>query len=151
MPGLAVGSSAPEFKLSRHQGRAFTRADLLGRTTVLVFYPFAFSPVCTEQLAVYNEVLEDLTQEGATLYGVSCDATWAQQAFKAQLRLDIEQLSDFHPKGSASDAFGVMDPGGFPKRALLLFGPDAVLRWSHVSASADDVPGANLIFDALAA
>lgn len=151
MSGLAVGSPAPEFSLARHQAPPFTRADLLQRTTVLVFYPFAFSPVCTEQLVVYNEVLEDLTAEGAVLYGVSCDATWAQQAFKAQLNLEIEQLSDFHPKGRVSEAFGVLHPDGFPHRSLLLFGPDAALRWSHVSDSPDDLPGANLIFDALAA
>ncbi len=151
MPGIAVGSSAPEFSLARHQGAPFTRADLLGRETVLVFYPFAFSPTCSEQLVLYNEVLADFAQEGATLYGVSCDATWSQQAFKAQLGLGIEQLSDFHPKGRVAEAFGVMRPGGFPERALFLFGADAVLRWSHVSASPGDLPGANLIFDALAA
>ena len=151
MPRLAVGSSAPEFSLARHDGPPFTRADLLGRTTVLVFYPFAFSPVCIEQLVIYNEVLEDFTGEGATLYGVSCDATWSQQAFKAQLGLDIEQLSDFHPKGRVSEAFGVLHPEGFPQRALFVFGPDARLRWSHVSEAPDDLPGANLIFDALAA
>ncbi len=150
MPRLAVGSSAPEFSLSRHDGPPFTRADLLGETTVLVFYPFAFSPVCTEQLVIYNEVLADFAEEGATLYGVSCDATWSQQAFKAQLDLDIEQLSDFHPKGRVAETFGVLDSGGFPQRAIFVFGPDAVLRWSHVSASSDDLPGANLIFDALA-
>ncbi len=151
MPRLAVGSPAPEFSLARHDGPPFTRADLLGRTTVLVFYPYAFSPVCTEQLAIYNEVLEDFAAEGATLYGVSCDATWSQQAFKAQLRLEIDQLSDFHPKGRVAEAFGVLHPDGFPQRALLVFGPDAVLRWSHVSDSPDDLPGANLIFDALVA
>ena len=151
MPRLAVGSPAPEFSLVRHDGPPFTRADLLGRTTVLVFYPFAFSPVCTEQLVIYNEVLEDFAAEGATLYGVSCDATWSQQAFKAQLGLAIEQLSDFHPKGRVAEAFGVLHPDGFPQRALLVFGPDAALRWAHVSDSTDDLPGANLIFDALLA
>ena len=148
---LAAGAPVPDFSLARAGGDAFTREDLRGRTTVLVFYPFAFSPVCTEQLVIYNEVLEDFAEEGATLYGVSCDATWSQQAFKAQLNLDIEQLSDFHPKGRVAEAFGVLDPGGFPHRALMLFGPDAVLRWSHVSTSPDQLPGANLIFDALAA
>ena len=150
MPPLAVGSSAPEFSLARHDGPPFTRADLIGATTVMVFYPFAFSPVCTEQLAIYNEVLADFADEGATLYGISCDATWSQQAFKEQLHLDIEQLSDFHPQGRVTESFGVLAAGGVPRRAIFVFGPDAVLRWSHVSASSDDLPGANLIFDALA-
>ena len=151
MPRLAVGYPAPEFSLTRHEAPPFTRADLLGRNTVLVFYPAAFSPVCTEQLAIYNEVVEDFAAAGARLYGVSCDATWSQQAFKDSLGLDIEQLSDFHPKGRVAEAFGVLAAEGFPRRALLLFGPDAVLRWSHVSYSPDDLPGANLIFDALVA
>jgi len=117
---------------------------------VLVFYPFAFSPVCVDQLAVYNEVLDEFTADGATLYAVSCDATWSQQAFKAQLNLDIEQLSDFEPKGRASEALGVLHPG-FCERALLIFGSDSVLQWSYVGDTPDDLPGANLIFDALAA
>ena len=100
-------SSAP-------RGAPFTREDLLGRTTVLVFYPFAFSPVCTDQLSVYNELLDDFAARGATLYGVSCDATWSQRAFKEQLGIDIEQLSDFEPKGATCRAFGVLHPKRLP-------------------------------------
>ena len=122
---------------------------MLGRTTVLVFYPFAFSPVCTDQLSLYNEVLEDFTAKGATLYGVSCDATYSQAAFKAQLGVDIEQLSDFEPKGAACRAFGVLHPGGFPERALVMTGPEATVLWSHVAENPSELPGANLIFDAL--
>jgi len=129
--------------------RPFTRAQLEGRTTILVFYPFAFSPVCTDQLAIYNEVREDFTERGATLYGVSCDATYSQQAFKEQLGIAIEQLSDFEPKGATCRAFGVLHPGGFPQRALVLIGPDAVVRWSYEAPSPGDLPGANLLFDAL--
>lgn len=150
MARLPAGSPAPEFSLARHEAAPFGPRDLMGNTTVLVFYPFAFSPVCTDQLAVYNEVVEDFATEGATLYGVSCDATWSQQAFKAQLNIDIEQLSDFEPKGRASAALGVLHPGGFCERALMVFGPDAVLRWSYVGETPGDLPGANLIFDALA-
>lgn len=148
---LPVGSPAPEFSLARHDGVPFTQENLRGGITVLVFYPFAFSPVCVDQLAVYNEVLDDFAAEGATLYAVSCDATWSQQAFKAQLNVEIEQLSDFEPKGRTSAALGVLHPGGFCERALKVFGPDAVLKWSYVGATPDDLPGANLIFDALAA
>jgi peroxiredoxin len=148
---LSAGDPAPEFSLARPDGPAFTRADLLGRTTVLVFYPFAFSPVCTDQLSVYNEVLDELTASGATLYGVSCDATYSQQAFKRQLGIDIEQLSDFEPKGAACRAFGVLHPGGFPQRALVVIGPDGVVKWSYLAPSPSELPGANLIFDALSA
>ena len=83
MAVIAAGQPAPEFSLARHDGGAFTRADLEGRRTVLVFYPFAFSPVCTDQLSVYHELRADFAERGATLYGVSCDATWSQEAFRA--------------------------------------------------------------------
>jgi peroxiredoxin len=149
VPIIAAGRPAPDFTLARHDGEPFTRAQLEGRATILVFYPFAFSPVCTDQLAIYNEVREDLAERGATLYGVSCDATYSQQAFKEKLGVEIEQLSDFEPKGATCRAFGVLHPGGFPQRALVLTGPDAVVRWSHEAASPGDLPGANLLFDAL--
>jgi len=146
---VEAGRPAPEFSLTTADGAAFTRADLEDRTTVLVFYPFAFSPVCTDQLSVYNELLEDFAQRGATLYGVSCDAPPSQEAFREQLGIEIAQLSDFEPKGETCRAFGVLHPGGFPERALVLIGPDAVVRWSHQAPSPGHMPGANLIFDAL--
>jgi peroxiredoxin len=149
MAVVVAGQPAPDFTLARFKGEQFTRADLEGATTMLAFYPFAFSPVCTDQLSVYNEVLADLADRGATLYGVSCDAVWSQQAFKEQLGIEIEQLSDFEPKGATCRAFGVLHPGGFPQRALVLIGPDAVVRWSYEAPSPGELPGANLLFDAL--
>src|SRR3954447_3134419 len=149
MAVIAAGQPAPEFSLARQDGGTFTRADLEGRRTVLVFYPFAFSPVCTDQLSVYNELLADFAERGATLYGVSCDSAWSQQAFRAQLGITIEQLSDFEPKGAACRAFGVLHPGGFPQRAMVMTGPDAVVLWSYQAENPSELPGANLIFDAL--
>jgi peroxiredoxin len=148
---IEAGQPAPDFALATFDGDPFTRADLEGRTTVLVFYPYAFSRVCSDQLQVYDEVLDDFEALGATLYGVSCDAVYAQRAFKEHLGLRIEQLSDFEPKGAACRAFDVLQPKGAPQRALVLIGPDAVVRWSHQADSPGEVPGANLIFDALAA
>ena len=149
MPPIEAGQPAPEFSLATYEGNRFTREDLLGRITVLVFYPFAFSPVCTEQLAIYQEVLEDFEARGVTHYGVSCDATWSQAAFREKLGITIVQLSDFEPKGEVCRAFGVMHQGGFPERALVMTGPDGVVLWSHVADTPADLPGANLIFDAL--
>ncbi|MGI8507398.1 MAG: redoxin domain-containing protein [Solirubrobacteraceae bacterium] len=146
---IEAGEPAPEFTVKRGDGSAFGRADLEGRTTVLVFYPFAFSPVCTDQLNLYQEVLGELHQRGATMYGVSCDATYSQTAFREQLGVSIEQLSDFEPKGAACRAFGVYHDGGFPQRALIIIGPDRTVRWSYQAPSPGDLPGANLIFDAL--
>ena len=147
---IRAGEPAPEFTLKRADGAPFTRADLLGATTVLVFYPFAFSPVCTDQLNLYDEVLDEFAAQGATLYGVSCDSTWAQTAFKEKLGVTIEQLSDFEPKGAACEAFGVLHEGGFPQRALVIVGPDGVVKWSYQADSPAELPGANLIFDGLA-
>jgi peroxiredoxin (alkyl hydroperoxide reductase subunit C) len=145
------GSPAPDFELAREDGGTLTKRDLAGKTTVLVFYPFAFSPVCTDQLNVYDEVLDDFSAQGATLYGVSCDATWSQSAFREKLGVSIEQLSDFEPKGAACRAFGVYHPGGFPQRALVIIDPEGNIKWSHEADSPGDLPGANLIFDGLAA
>jgi peroxiredoxin len=146
---IAAGQPAPEFTLKRADGSDFGPPDLHGRTTVLVFYPFAFSPVCTDQFNLYQEVLGELNERGATIYGVSCDATYSQTGFREQLGVSIEQLSDFEPKGAACRAFGVLHPGGFPQRALIIVGPDGVVRWSYQAPSPGDLPGANLIFDAL--
>jgi peroxiredoxin len=149
---LAAGTPAPEFSLARAEGVGgdrFTRADLIGRTTVLVFYPFAFSPVCTDQLGLYDELRDEFAARGATLYGVSCDATYSQTAFREKLGLSMEQLSDFEPKGAACRAFDVLHPGGFPQRALVVVGPDGVVKWSYQAEKPSELPGANLIFDQL--
>jgi len=142
---------APDFSLATEEGGRFERADLLGHTTVLVFYPFAFSPVCTDQLNLYEEVQDEFAQRGARLFGVSCDSTWTQKAFKSQLGITIPQLSDWEPKGATCRAFGVYHPAGFPQRALVLIGADGVVEWSYEADSPGDLPGANLIFDALQA
>jgi peroxiredoxin (alkyl hydroperoxide reductase subunit C) len=148
---IPSGTPVPEFTLRREDGTEFTRADLEGQTTVLVFYPFAFSPVCTDQLNLYEEMLDQFAAHGATLYGVSCDSSYAQKAFRESLGVSIEQLSDFEPKGATCRAFGVYHRRGFPQRALVIVGPDGVVTWSYQAPSPGDLPGANLIFDGLAA
>ena len=149
---LAPGTPVPEFTLKREDGSDFTREDLLGRITVLVFYPFAFSPVCTDQLQVYDEVRGELAEHGATFYGVSCDHSYSQTAFRERLGVAIEQLSDWEPKGETSRAFGAyFEPAGMTNRALVIVGPDGVVRWSHLADSPGDLPGVGLIFDGLAA
>jgi peroxiredoxin (alkyl hydroperoxide reductase subunit C) len=148
---LQPGTPAPSFKLTTEDGGEFTAADLHGQTSVLVFYPFAFSPVCTDQLSLYQEVLGELEARGARLFGVSCDSSWAQKAFTQQLGVTIPQLSDFEPKGATCRAFGALHEGGFAQRALVIVGPDAVIRWSYQAPSPGELPGANLIFDGLAA
>ena len=85
------------------------------------------------------------------MYAVSCDASYSQTAFREQLGVSIEQLSDFEPKGAACRAFGVYHPGGFPQRALVIVGPDAIVSGATRPPSPGELPGANLIFDGLAA
>ncbi len=148
---IAPGTAVPEFRLAREVGADFTRENLLGRTTVLVFYPFAFSSVCTDQLQVYEEAIGDIRAGGAQMYAVSTDASESQRAFREQLGVSIEQLSDFEPKGAAARAFGAyFEPGGMTNRALVIVDPDGVVRWSHLADSPGDLPGVNLVFDGLA-
>jgi peroxiredoxin (alkyl hydroperoxide reductase subunit C) len=142
---IAPGTPAPSFRLLRASGESFTETDLAGQTTVLVFYPFAFSPVCTDQLQLYEPLLAELAERGAKLYGVSCDATFAQTAFAATLGVSSEQLSDFEPKGAACAAFGVLHDRGFAQRALVVIGPDAVVRWSYQAPSPSELPGVELL------
>ncbi|HTY97307.1 MAG TPA: redoxin domain-containing protein [Solirubrobacteraceae bacterium] len=145
MAVLAPGTPAPGFGLARFDGETFTEADLLGRRSVLVFYPFAFSPVCTDQLQLYEPLTLELAEAGDALYGVSCDSTWAQGAFREKLGVTSEQLSDFEPKGAACRAFGVLHEGGFPQRALVVTGPDGVVSWSYQADSPGELPGLDVL------
>jgi peroxiredoxin len=148
---IAPGTPAPQFKLSREDGSRFTDADLQGHRSILVFYPFAFSPVCTDQLQLYEGLLGDLAAQDVALYGVSCDSAWAQRAFREKLNVTSEQLSDFEPKGAACSAFGVLHEGGFPQRALVAVGPDGVVRWSYEADSPGELPPPELVAQAAAA
>jgi len=150
MSVIAAGTPAPSFELARADGESFTEQDLRGRTSVLVFYPFAFSPVCTDQLQLYEELRGELEGRGDALYGVSCDSGWAQSAFREKLGVGSEQLSDFEPKGAACQAFGVLHAGGFPQRALVITGPDGVVRWSYEAASPGELPPVELLREGLA-
>jgi len=149
---IAPGTTVPSFSLAREDGSTFTEADLIGKTTVLVFYPFAFSPVCTNQLQAYTEALPEITVDGAEIYAVSTDPTFSQIAFREQLGVPIEQLSDFEPKGATAKLFGAyFDPAGMTNRALVIVGPDGCVTWSHLADNPGEMPGVNLIIDGLAA
>jgi peroxiredoxin len=147
---IEPGQPAPDFTLPDQDGNIVKLEDLRGQTTVLVFYPNDFSPVCTDQLNVYQEVLGELEAEGARLYGVSVDSAWAHKAFQERLGVTIPLLADFHPKGEVARDYGVWaDDYGVARRALVMIGPDLRVAWSYASPSPLEIPGANLIFDAL--
>ena len=147
---IAPGEKAPDFSLSDQDGNTVSLADLRGQTSVLVFYPMDWSPVCTDQLNVYQEVLADLEEKGAKLYGVSVDSAFSHKAFQQHLGITFPLLADFHPKGEVSQAYGAfIDERGHNQRALVMIGPDGSVLWSHQSPTPLEIPGANLIFDAL--
>jgi peroxiredoxin len=147
---IEPGSRAPAFDLPDQDGKRVSLASLEGRTVVLAFFPAAFSPVCTDQLSVYHELLPDFAAKGAELYGVSVDNAFSLKAFRDSLGVAIPLLSDFHPKGQVSEAYGVFLPErGISARALVMIGPDLTVAWSYRAPSPLEIPGANLIFDAL--
>ena len=149
---IAPGTPVPEIALKTEDGEPFTNADLEGRTTVLIFYPFAFSSVCTDQFQVYDEVLDELRAEGAELFGVSTDASESQKAFREKLGVGIPMLSDFEPKGATAKRLGAyFEPAGMTNRALVVIGPDGVVKWSHLADSPGDLPGVNLVFEGIRA
>jgi peroxiredoxin (alkyl hydroperoxide reductase subunit C) len=147
---IEAGAPAPDFALSNQDGETVALKDLEGQYSVLVFFPAAFSPVCTDQLSVYQEVLPDLRARNTVLYGVSVDGAFALKAFQESVGTTIPLLSDFHPKGEMAKAYDVWVPDrGVATRALVLIGPDLNVLWAHQPPSPLEIPGANLIFDAL--
>jgi peroxiredoxin len=146
---IEPGSPAPDFTLPDQDGNKVSLVDFRGRTVVLVFYPADFSRVCTDQLSVYQEVLPQFEEQGATLLGISVDGAFCHKAFQAHLNATIPLLADFHPKGEVAKAYGVYsDEYGVARRSLVMVGPDGVVTWSYSSPPLE-APGANLIFDAL--
>jgi peroxiredoxin len=146
---IEPGSPAPDFTLPDQDGKQVSLSDFRGRTVVLVFYPADFSPVCTDQLSVYEEVQPQLAEKGAALLGISVDSAFCHKAFQGHQNLTIPLLADFHPKGEVARSYGVYsDKYGVASRSLVLVGPDGTVEWSYESPPLE-VPGANLIFDAL--
>ena len=144
---IEPGAEAPDFSLLDQDGQTVTLSGLRGQTIVLVFYPGDWSPVCTDQLNVYQEVESELD---AQLYGISVDSAFAHKAFQQQLGITFPLLADFHPKGEVSRAYGVyIEERGHNHRALVLIGPDLEVKWSYLSPTPLEIPGANLIFDAI--
>lgn len=147
---IEAGEPAPDFTLPDHRGEDVSLSDFRGRKLVLCFYPNDFSPVCSDQLSVYESVLAEVHERGAELVGISTDGSWAHNAFRKHLGTEITLLSDFHPKGEVTRRYGAyIEERGHPNRSLVLIDEDGVVRWVHESPTPLEIPGANLIFDAL--
>jgi len=148
---IEPGSLAPGFALRDQDGNAVSLSDFAGRKLVIVFYPGDFSAVCSDQLGLYQEVLGEIEAAGAALVGISVDSTDSHRAFRERLGLTMPLLADFHPKGEVCRAYGTYsEEYGKSGRVLVLIDESGVVRWVHDSPPLE-VPGANLIFDALAA
>jgi peroxiredoxin len=147
---IEPGTPAPDFTLRDQDGNEIRLSGLRGSKVVLCFYPADFSPVCTDQLSIYQEVLGQIEERGATLLGISVDGHWTHRAFQDKLGMEITLLADFHPKGEVAAAYGAYLPDyGTSNRSLVLIDEEGVVRWVHESPSPLEIPGANLIFDAL--
>jgi peroxiredoxin len=147
---IEPGTQAPDFELPDQDGNKVSLSALRGERVVLVFYPLDFSPVCTDQLNVYQEVLPELEERGVTVLGISVDSAYAHKAFQRDLGISIPLLADFHPKGGVARAYGVYnEERGVAQRALVMIGPEGVVEWAYKSPTPLEIPGANLIFDAL--
>jgi peroxiredoxin len=149
---IEPGSKAPDFSLPDHDGKQVSLSDFAGRKLVLVFYPLDFSPVCSDQLSLYQEVLGQIEAQGASLVGISVDSSFAHHAFRKHRNLTMPLLADFNPKGEVCRAYGAwIDEVDHANRSLVLIDEEGIVRWSHASPTPLEIPGANLIFDALAA
>jgi peroxiredoxin (alkyl hydroperoxide reductase subunit C) len=147
---IAAGEKAPGFTLRDQDGEDVSLSDFEGKKVLLVFYPFDFSPVCSDQLSVYQEVKPEIEAKGVTMLGVSVDSPYAHKAFQEKLGIDTTLLSDFEPKGEVAKAYGsFIDAAGMANRTLVLIDEQGSVEWAYESPSPGEAPGANLIFDAL--
>jgi peroxiredoxin len=148
---LKAGTKAPDFSLKTTPDQSVSMSELLGRPLVLVFYPADWSPVCGDQLVLYNEVLPEFQRHRAALIAISVDGVWCHIAYAKHQKLRFPLLSDFEPKGEVARSYGAYrKPDGFAERALFVIDPEGVIRWSYVSPIGVN-PGADGILSALEA
>jgi peroxiredoxin (alkyl hydroperoxide reductase subunit C) len=146
---LGPGTAAPDFSLLAAPDRRVSPRDFRGQPLILVFYPADFSPVCSDQLALYNEILPELRRFNAAVLGISVDSVWSHLAFARERKLQLALLADFQPKGAVSRAYGVYRAqDGISERALFVLDQGGVIRWSYVSPLEVN-PGADGILSAL--
>jgi len=149
MPALKPGVRAPDFSLPSTPDQKVALTEFRGQPVVLVFYPADWSPVCSDQLALYNELGAEFSEFGAQILGVSVDGVWCHNAFSKDRKLHIPLLADFEPKGAVARLYGVYSESiGEAERALFVIDAEGIIRWSYVSPMGIN-PGADGIFKAL--
>jgi peroxiredoxin len=148
---LRAGTPAPDFSLRSTPDQSVSLSDFRGQPVILAFYPADWSPVCGDQMALYNEILDEFRRYNAELIGISVDGIWCHLAFAENRRLHFPLLADFEPKGNVARQFGVYrSHDGTSERALFVIDADGVIRWSYVSPVGVN-PGADGILRALEA
>jgi peroxiredoxin len=149
MAVLAAGTQAPDFTLKVTPDQTLSLKELRGKPVILAFYPADWSPVCGDQMALYNEVLPEFQKYGAQLVGVSVDGAWCHAAFAKDRHFRFPLLADFEPKGAVAQKYGAYrEEDGFAERALFVLDQDGKIFWSYCSPVAVN-PGADGILDAL--
>jgi peroxiredoxin len=146
---LQAGAIAPDFNLHSTPDQTVSLSDFLGRPTVLMFYPADWSPVCGDELSLFNELIEEFARHQAWLAGISVDGAWCHAAFAENRKLHFPLLSDFEPKGEVARAYGVYrSKEGVCERALFVITPEGIIHWSYVSPLGVN-PGADGVLSAL--
>jgi peroxiredoxin len=146
---LPPGTQAPEFTLPSSPDQKASLSDFRGKPVILAFYPADWSPVCGDQLALYNEILPEFKRFNAELLGISVDGVWCHKAYSENRNLHFTLLSDFEPKGEVARHYGVYrQPDGVCERALFVIDGNGRITWSYVSPIAVN-PGADGILNAL--
>jgi peroxiredoxin len=148
---LQPGAAAPDFELNSTPDQKVRLSDFRGRPVILAFYPADWSPVCGDELALFNELLPEFSRHSAQLIGISVDGAWCHAAYARDRKLHFPLLSDFEPKGAVARTYGVYDhKAGHCERALFVIDSDGIIRWSYVSPEGVN-PGADGILRALEA
>jgi peroxiredoxin len=146
---LAPGTEAPDFELACTPDQKVALSEFRGRPVILAFYPEDWSPVCSDQMGLYQELLPEFQKFGAELFGISVDGIWSHLAFAKDRNLHFPLLADFEPKGEIARAYGVYrTQDGTSERALYVIDADGVIQWSYVSPVGVN-PGADGILRAL--
>src|SRR6187402_2949855 len=134
MPILTAGTPAPNFSLSSTPDQRVSLSDFRGKPVVLAFYPADWSPVCGDQMALYNEMLAEFRHQKAQLLGISVDGVWCHSAFSSDRKLHFPLLADFEPKGAVARQYGVYESAeGICQRALFVIDAAGIVRWRYVS------------------
>ena len=146
---LTKGTRAPDFTLNSTPDQQLSLGDFKGKKVILTFYPADWSPVCGDQMALYNEMLKYFHKHHAEIIGISVDSKWCHTAFSQDRKLHFPLLADFEPKGEVSRAYGAYDDKkGQSKRALFVIDEEGIIQWSYLSPNGIN-PGADGILEAL--